>query len=216
MQKMARFCISGIGLVISFSSISSAQQWELGAEFGVGASHNPAITNPTRSAQTGFPAKPILSVICTQNLYQYFSGELRYLVRWGGPKLTADGTEGNLGGYSNVITYELLVHLKPRESRIRPFVAGGSGIRVYTGTNQPPGNQPLADVALLRAVTQVEPVISGGAGLKYMLPRGLQLRADFRTYMNPFPNDLIRPVGRSVIHGWSFDFAPMLGISYAF
>jgi len=121
-----------------------------------------------------------------------------------------------MDGFSNVITYEVLVHLTPRETRWRPFVAGGGGMKIYSGTSQPPANQPLADVALLRPINQVEPAISVGAGLKYLLGRDVQLRIDFRTHMTPLPDDLIRPVGKSVIHGWSFDFIPMVGISYVF
>ena len=216
MIQMAHFIFTAFGLIISFSSISEAQQWELGGELGLGASHDPAITNPTGSAQTGFRVRPTASVVWAENLYEYFSGEFRYMFRWGGPKLTSGGTQASMDGYANVITYEILAHLGPRESRIRPFVAGGAGIKIYTGVNQQPTNQPLADFALLRPVTQVEPAVSAGAGLKYALGRDVQFRIDFRTYITPLPNDLIRPVGKSVIHGWSLDFAPMVGISYVF
>jgi len=216
MTRMAHLIFSGFGLVLSFSSILQAQQWELGAQFGLGVSHDPAITNSSGSAQPSFRTAPALSVVCTENSYQYFSGEFRYLFRWGGPKLTSDGAHGSMDGFSNVITYEILIHLTPRESRLRPFFAGGVGMKAYTGTSPPSVSQSLADVALLRPITQVEPAVSAGGGLKYRLARDVQLRIDFRTYMTPLPNDLVRPVGKAVVHGWSFDFVPMVGFSYIF
>jgi hypothetical protein len=205
-----------LGLVLTFSPLSHAQQWELGAMFGLGTSHDPAISGPAGSAQTGFPTKAAVGVVWGENLYQYFSGEFRYMYRWGGPQLAANGTQARMSGYSNVLTYEVLVHMKSRESRFRPFVAGGAGIKIYTGVDQQSVSQPLANIALLRSVTQVEPAVSAGAGLKYQVARDVQLRLDFRTYMTPVPNDLVRPVGRSVIHGWTYDFVPMLGVSYVF
>jgi len=89
-------------------------------------------------------------------------------------------------------------------------------MKLYSGTSQPPVSRPLADVALLRPINQPEPAISVGTGLKCLLVRDVQLRIDFRTHMTPLPDDLIRPVGKSVVHGWSFDFVPMVGISYVF
>jgi hypothetical protein len=216
MVRKIRLTFYAFGLVVALSASSQAQQWELGAQFGLAVSHDPAISGPNGSAQTGFPVKAIASVVWGENLYQYFSGEFRYMFRWGGPKLTSDGTGAEMSGYANLLTYEILVHMKSRESRFRPFVAGGSGIKIYTGTGDQSVNQPLANVAALRPVTQVEPAISVGGGVKYLLARDVQFRIDFRTYMTPSPNDLIRPVGKAVTKGWSFDLVPMLGISYVF
>jgi len=65
-----------------------------------------------------------------------------------------------VAGDTNVVTYDLLVYASPRESKLRPFVAGGAGIKVYTSTNRPYANQPLANFALLTQVNQVEPAVS--------------------------------------------------------
>lgn len=65
-------------------------------------------------------------------------------------------------------------------------------------------------------VNQVERAISVGGGVKFLMPKRVQLRIDFRAYMTPLPNQLFRPVGLSVIHGWLYDFVPLGGISYLF
>jgi hypothetical protein len=204
------------GFLTVACSLAQAQPWEFGAGFGFGTSHDPNISSPTASAQSDFRTKAALSVIWAENPYQYLGGEFRYTFRWGGPKLTANGTQASMDGYANVLTYDILIHMKPRESRVRPYIAGGAGIKIYTASSQEFANQPLSDIALLRPGTQVEPVISAGGGIKYLLTTGLQLRVDFRTHMTPLPNDLIHPVGKSVIHGWTYDFLPMLGVSYVF
>jgi hypothetical protein len=121
-----------------------------------------------------------------------------------------------MNGYSNLLTYDLLVHMTRKDSRLRPYAAGGAGIKVYTGTTAQLITQPLTQFALLLPVTQVEPAISVGGGLKYQLARHILLRADFRTYMTPLPNELFRTRAASSIRGWVFDFVPQVGISYTF
>src|SRR5947207_8556076 len=91
-----------IGLVLAVCSAAKAQPWEFGAGFGLGASHDPAITSPTASAQSAFRTKAAASIVWAENPFQYFGGEFRYMFRWGGPKLTANGTQASMDGYANV------------------------------------------------------------------------------------------------------------------
>jgi hypothetical protein len=190
----------------------------LGAVGGGGWYHDSSITNANGSAQSGFPARAAFGVTLTENMYHYFGGEIRYLFRFGGPELKSSGLEANLNGHTNVVTYDFLFYTSSKESSIRPYIAGGAGIKVYTGLG--PRylvlNQPLANFALLRSVNQVEPAISVGGGVKFPLPKRTQLRVDFRAYMTPLPDQLFRPIGLSVIRGWLFDFVPLAGISYVF
>jgi hypothetical protein len=71
---------------------------------------------------------------------------------------------------------------RSKESSIRPYIAACAGINVYTGLG--PRflflNQPLANLALLRSANQVEPAISVGGGMKFLMPKRTQLRVDFQ------------------------------------
>jgi hypothetical protein len=149
-------------------------------------------------------------------MYEHIGGELRYLFRFGGPQLQDHGTTASMTGYSNAITYALMIHMTSRDVKVRPFVSAGAGIKVYTGTGYIAPGQPLIGYALLRPVNQVEPAIDLGAGVKWKVARHVQLRADFRVYMTPLPDEIFRPTGFSRIHGWVYDFAPQLGVSYVF
>jgi len=203
---------------VTMSFVCQAQPWELGAIGGYGWYHDSTITNANGSAQSGFPAKAAFGVTLTQNMYAYVGGEIRYLFRFGGPVLKSSGIEANLDGHTNLVTYDFLFYTSSKESGIRPYIAAGAGIKVYTGLG--PRflglSQPLANLALLRPVNQVEPAISVGGGMKFLLPKRTQLRVDFRAYMTPLPDQLFRPIGPSVIRGWLYDFVPLGGISYAF
>jgi hypothetical protein len=203
---------------VTMSFVCQAQPWELGAIGGYGWYHDSSITNGLGSAQAGISAKAAFGVTLTQNMYNYVGGEIRYLFRFGGPELKSSGIEANLDGHTNLVTYDFLFYTSSKESSIRPYIAAGAGIKVYTGLG--PRflgiNQPLANLALLRPVNQVEPAISVGGGMKFLMPKRTQLRVDFRAYMTPLPDQLFRPIGPSVIRGWLYDFVPLGGISYVF
>jgi hypothetical protein len=193
-----------------------AQEWEIGGVGGFGWYANPSISNPTGSAQAGFPNKGAIGVVVGDNMYDYVGGELRYLFRFGGPELRSDGIRASMTGYTNLITYDVVVHMRPRDLKLRPFLAGGAGIKVFTGTGFRSLDQPLLGVAVLNPTTEVEPVISAGGGLKYRFTKHAQARIDFRTYFSPLPGQIFRTSRSSGIHGWVYDFVPTAGISYVF
>jgi hypothetical protein len=193
-----------------------AQEWELGAAGGYGWYSNPSIISPAGSIQSGFAPKGAIGVVFGQNMYEHIGGEVRYLFQFGGPRLQSQGTDVSATGYSNLVTYDLLFHLTNRESRFRPYVAGGAGVKVYTGGELRFASPPFPGSAVLVPNNQVEAAISVGAGLKYRVARHALLRLDFRTYMTPFPNEILRPTGISQVHGWIYNFVPLGGISYTF
>jgi hypothetical protein len=199
------------------SSVCSAQQWEVGALGAYGWHRNATIVSPDGRAEAGFEPRFAIGGSFTQNMYRYVSGEIRYMFLVGDPVLKFQGIEASTNGFTNIVHYDLLFHPRPSESRLRPYVAAGGGVKVYSATDRLLFfNQPLLNFAVLRQVDQAEPMVSLGVGLKYIIKRHVQLRLDFHTYMSPTPDDLFRPTFPSKVHGWIYDFVPALGISYAF
>jgi hypothetical protein len=157
-----------------------------------------------------------MGVVFGQNMYEHIGGEVRYLFQFGGPQLKFQGAEASSAGYTNLVTYDVLFHLTNREAKIRPYVAGGAGVKVYTGGELRSAGLPFVGSAVLVQGNQVEPAISVGAGLKYKVAKHALLRLDFRTYMTPFPDRICRPTGLSRVHGWIYDFVPLGGVSFVF
>ena len=215
-----RTFFSTIGCGILLIGHCAAQQWEFGAIAGYGWNHDATVANGAASASAGFHPGFAFGVVFGENMYKYIGGEFRYMFRWGSPLMDYQGTRATVSGYTNIVNYDLLVHMTPRDNRLRPYVAAGAGIKIYTATNDQLNNQiidqPLKSFAVILPVTQVEPLISAGGGIKFRMGRHAQIRADFRAYMTPLPNQLFRPTGQSVTRGWLFDFMPQVGISYLF
>lgn len=197
------------------STMCLAQNWEIGGGAGFGWPLQSSVSDGVSSAHAGYAPRPAFSVSATENPYNYIGGEFQYLFRLGGSQLRSNGITETASGYSNILVYNLIVYMTPRESKFRPFAGVGSGIRIYTNSGRVLP-QPLSNVALLTKGTQVEPAISFDGGLKYMLPRHVQLRLDLRVYTTPTPNALIRPVGLAQIRGWIYDLIPMAEVGYIF
>lgn len=191
-----------------------AQDWEFGGGVGYGWVLDTALTGAPK-AQVGLAPRGVFTVALGENPHNYIGGELQYLFRPGGTQLRSNGTVETASGYSNVIVYNMLVHMTPRESTFRPFVGAGAGIKIYTNSDLllP---QPLVSVAFLAPGTQVEPAISLEGGAKYLLPHHVQLRLEMRAYTTPTPNDLVKPIYPSRTKGWIFDLTPMASVAYVF
>jgi len=205
-----------LALAILLSYSCPAQRWEIGGLGGFAWYQNATITNPTGSVEAGFTPKGAMGVVFGENMQKYIGGEVRWMLIFGQPLLRMDGIQANARGYTNLVSYDLLIHTAREKAKIRPFFAAGAGIKVYSATDRINLLQPLQGFAVLRRVNQTEPLISVGGGLKYGVHRHVQLRVEFRTYMTPTPDELFRRTLDSTIHGWVYNFVPTVGLSYLF
>ena len=55
-----------------------------------------------------------------------------------------------------------------------------------------------------------------GAGIKFVITHGLQLRVDVHDYITPFPAKVIAPALGASTSGWLQDFVAMAGLSITF
>jgi Outer membrane protein beta-barrel domain len=198
-------------------SIGMAQKWEFGAAGGGSFYTSSTVTaanNSTVDAKfnPGFNA----GVVFGQNNYKFFGGELRYSFIHNEMELSGSGGKATFSGQAHAIHYDFLVHAAPVGATIRPFVAGGAGVKLYRGTGTEVVSQPLSSYALLTKTSEVKPMVSFGAGVKIRMSDRVQLRVELRDYVTPFPKNVIAPNNGAKVSGWIHDFMPMFGISYLF
>lgn len=208
--------IWGFSLAIVLSRACLAQPFEIGAVAGYAWDHDASIRSPSGSVDAGFKPGFVGGAVFGEDPYEYIGGEVRWLYRVGGPQLTAPGIKVSAGGYTNLVYYDLLVHLSRREKKVRPYIAGGAGVKVYTSRDTTVLGQPLQNFAVIAKGTEAEALISVGAGVQYDVHRRLRLRFDFHVYMAPAPDDLFRVPSLAAVHGWEYDFAPAVTVSYVF
>ncbi len=203
-------------LAVIAASVAAAQEWEIGGAAGYGLYRDVTVTSPAGIGKAGFRPGLAASAVAGNNMYSRLSGEMRYTFRFDDLKVSGGGQEARLNGESHAIHYDMLFHFKDRGERVRPFIAGGGGIKVYRGTGLQQLPQQAYQFALLTRTQEIRGLISLGAGVKFAVTDLVQLRVDFRDYMTPVPRKLIVPYPGASISGWLHDFVPLVGIGFAF
>ena len=193
-----------------------AQSWEIGAAGGFGFYHDATISNAAGSASAGFGPRFAAGALVGEDVAEHFGGELRYTYRDGDSELRFNGREANLDAASHALHLDFLVYATGRHARLRPFLAGGAGIKRYTGTGRVDPSQPLTSFALLAHADEVKALISFGGGVKALLGDHWVVRVDFRDYATPFPAHVIVPAPGAKVHGWLHDFVPLFGVDWTF
>ncbi|HVP49313.1 MAG TPA: hypothetical protein VMT32_22125 [Bryobacteraceae bacterium] len=203
------------GLVLMGSFACAGQEWEIGAAAGYGLYRNASVDAPDGKATAGVRNRFALSGVLGQDLFEFFSGEIRYLYQDGDPFLSASGAKANIQGQSHAIHYDVLAHFSRRESRIRPYLAVGLGAKWYVVSGPENPTQPLGDIAHLTNTNEFKPLLTAGGGVKLRFG-SLLVRLDFRDYITPFPKKVIAPAPFATARGLFQQFTPMVGVSYSF
>jgi hypothetical protein len=201
-------------ILIVCSVAAMAQKWEVGGGVGGGFYTSQDVTSSAGSASAKLQTGLAGGVWLENNGQGHWSGELRYEYQMGNLALSSGGTTATFGAHTQQFHYDIMWHATPSESRIRPFVEAGAGIKLYQGTGAQTAYQPLSNFALLTQQQDLTALVSAGGGVKFQISQHLQLRLDVHDYMTPFPKNVITPNSGAKVGGWLMDFVPMVGISY--
>lgn len=197
----------------AFSLTLFAQEWEIGGGVGGSFFTSNSVKNALTTGDVSLANALAASFWLGNNSGHLLGGEFRYDYENTKLKLTSGGTSATFGADTHAFHYDFLLHLTPGESRIRPYISAGGGVKLYRGTGTENAFQPLSSLALLTKTTELKPLISAGAGLKIQLARSLQLRIEARDSLTPFPKTVIAPAQGSTIGGWLQDFVVIVGLS---
>jgi opacity protein-like surface antigen len=193
-----------------------AQKWEVGGGVGGSFYTSQDFKNATAAAKAGLSDGVAASIWLGNNSSQLIGGELRYDYEKTDLKLSSGSTNVSFAADTHAVHYDLLLHLTPRSSRVRPFILGGGGVKLYRGTGAESAFQPLSSFALLTKANETKGLISVGAGIKFAVTRSFQLRVEVHDYITPFPQKVITPALGAKTDGWLQDFVVMAGLSITF
>ncbi len=203
-------------MVIVFALPALGQQYEIGADIGYGFYRDGSIYSPDGTAQAGIRNRFAAGIFIGEEISNYVSGEFDYLYHDGHPFLQAPGIRTDIQGNSDALTMDLLFHVRPRGSRLRPFLAGGAGGKEYVIAGPAPFPQPIPQIASLTTNDVWKVVFNAGGGIEYLLRPHMMLRAEFRDYITTFPRQEIVPAPHSTARGIFEQFTPLFGLSYTF
>lgn len=195
---------------------AAAQKYEFGLHGSGSIYQSKTIKHPSGDVDAGFKMGFGGGFTLGHNQYDRIGGEVRYNYLLNKMKLSRAGTRAEFDGETHSIHYDLLFHFADRESRVRPYVSGGAGIRSYRGTGTEAAFQPLGTVAVLTKTSETQALVSLGGGIKFKLSDRIMFRVDVRDYLTPFPKEVITPVGGATVGGWINNIVPSAGISFTF
>jgi Outer membrane protein beta-barrel domain len=193
-----------------------AQKWEFGGGVGGNFYLSRDVANGSTSASAGVRTNVASSVWLGNNASGKWGGEVRYDYERGDYSLERGSTSTTFGGETHALHYDILWHATRRGSKVRPFLGAGAGIKVYRGTGQEVGSQPLAQYALLTKGNELKALLSLGAGVKWEIMPKLQFRLEVHDYITPFPQEIITPNVGSHVSGIFQNIVPMVAIAYTF
>jgi hypothetical protein len=191
-------------------------QWELGVLGGYGFPTEVNVEGSAGSGKTGFAHGATFGVLAGDNMYRYVGAEVRYLYRMNDMKLKASGADVKFAAHSHLVHFDLLFHTAPKESRVRPFFAGGAGVRVYQGTGTESSYQPGNALVVLTHTRETTPLATAGGGVKVKASDRFMIRAEVRDYISPVPTKMITPMRDSKLGSWFHDIVPMVAFEFTF
>ncbi len=193
-----------------------AQKWELGVLGGGSFYKSASVSSPAGQGDVGIKNSAAAGAYVGSNMYKYVSGELRYEYIPGDLKVSSGGTEATFNGEAHAIHYDFLVPFAPRDAKVRPFVSGGGGVKIYHGTGTATVTQPLERLALLTNTFETKGLGVAGAGVKAAVAKSVLLRLEVKDFITPFPRKVIAEAPGAKISGILNNIVVMGGISITF
>lgn len=203
-------------LAATFSCLVFGQSWEVGVGGGYGLYHDLSVTAGATTGSAGFEPGAAFTAVLGNNIGGLVGGEARYTYRAGDMRVSSGSTKVTLGAQTHAIHYDILVHATSKESKIRPFLAAGAGMKYYRGNGSELIYQPLNNLVVLTHTNEAQPLLSLGGGVKFSLTRRSLFRIDFRDYATPAPTSLLAVPAGSKVSGWLHDFVVLVGVSGVF
>ena len=200
--------------ILFFATACFGQQWEFGGSAGGSFLPMRPVTSPAGSANAGFSPGFLAGAFVGQRYSDHISGEVRYTFFDNAMKISSGSQNTTFSANAHAVYYDVLLTTRRRESRAQFYAVVGGGMKIYRGTGTEQAYQPLNQFAFLTKTQKVEPMASFGGGVKFRLSPHVNMRAEFRDFLTPFPKELITPAPGAKIGSFLHDFAPMVSISY--
>ena len=112
------------GLLAACIASAQGPEWEIGAIGGYGYAPHLTVSNKTGSADTGIRHGAVVGVFAGEDMYNYWSGEVRYLYRFDNLKLSSGNIKAaNFSAHTHILRWRPLPIRPSRRSRCTPPVS---------------------------------------------------------------------------------------------
>lgn len=218
MVKRLALAAAATALFVALATPASAQsEVEIGVLAMISDYKSLTASNPSNSGEVGPGLGYGGGFVLGQTINNRWGGEFRYIYSRNDLELAAGSAKAELNHQSHTVHYDLLYYFAGSDARVRPYVAGGIGVKHYQGIGTEDPFQPGMDLALLTKSTQTMLVGDVGLGVKFRVGSNGLLRIEIRDYITGVPENVITASpGASIEEDLLHQFAPMIGYSWTF
>src|SRR5450432_4096439 len=165
-----------------------AQQREFGVLGGGILLNGTPLAGAAAAVTAGFSSGPTAGVLIGHDLYSYLSGEIRYLFEKQDARLSSGGATASFGTQAHVVHYDVVVHARPRQARVRSYLEVGGGVKLFRGTGAEVAYRPLMEYGYLTRTQELKPMLAIGGGVKFRISARMIARVDFLDQLTRFPS----------------------------
>jgi Outer membrane protein beta-barrel domain len=202
-------------LLVLAPAAGFAQQWEFGADGGVGLFNHVAVSSPFGSATAGFAPGFTAGAYVGENISSHFSGEIRYEYMQSDLRLSSGGQNADFSGGAHAIHYDMVYRTNRGESPVQFFAAVGGGVKAFVGTGSQEAYQPLSQYGYFTKTNSLKMMVTGAAGLTFKMSPTLSLRMEVRDFSSAFPTAVLTPPQGVKYGSMLNEVVPMVSIVYA-
>jgi hypothetical protein len=219
MKAIMSYLASGAAVMLGLSLQPAFAQGnvEIGALGLISTYSSANVTSPVGSGTVGPGLGLSGGFVLGQTINNRWGGEFRYVYFRNDLELKSGSESADLGAQSHAIHYDLLYYFSDLDAKVRPYVAGGFGMKYYQGTGAEDPFQPMQeDLAILTKTNEVMPAGDFGVGVKWRFGKSTIFRLEFRDYVTAVPKKLITPAPGADLGGLLHHWAPFFGITWTF
>lgn len=202
-----------IGLILT-ALAAQAQSLDVGVIGGGALVRGVPVEGAPGGTTAGFQPGGVGGLLLGQDLYNHWSGEIRYLFEQRDLRVASGGQTATLAGQAHVLYYDVIYSRRTREQRVHPYLAVGGGAKWFVATGPEVPYRPLMQYAYLTKTNQPEAMLSVGGGVKWPVGRRMALHLDARDQITRLPQKLLAPAPGMSIKGWLNDIVPTVGLSW--
>jgi hypothetical protein len=185
--------------------------WQATASGGFGKYRYVSLSSTSGTGDAGIGARYVLDAAIGRALGEHLAMEGAWTFQDGDFEIRSGGQKTAFDAHAHSFHGDFYYYWRGRSVRLRPFVEGGAGVKLYQGIEDV-RPRPLAAFGSFAHATDARALLVVGGGVDWKLSSHWAVRIAVRDFATPFPSSVIVPAAGVSAGGWLHDAVVTAGI----
>jgi hypothetical protein len=200
-----------VSLLLAAFGGASGADWQATASAGFGKYQYVSLQGPAGAGEAGIGARYVLDAAIGRALGDHLAVEGAWTFQDGDFEIRSAGVKTAFDAHAHAFHGGLYYYFRGRTAKLRPFVDGGAGVRLYQGI-EAVRPRPLAAFGAFADGTDARALLIIGGGVEWSVTARWAIRVGVREFATPFPSFVIIPAAGVGVGGWLRDVVATVGI----